>query len=293
MADTLTQTLAPIIAADSAQTGVFPAFSADSLFIPAPRAAESPFRSVSPEEIFGTLSQMVVEPAGAGYVPAKNNILSSDAVFQLSVLFLAAGYCAALYFFRSSALALIKIPRSKMYADQMLGQTNYTFNTFLACMSLLGTLALSVATVKVADIFLPLPWKAALPVWVSVSAVPLVAAALASLRLFSRMALHIAGAVTASGGFTSRLWQLRRLVFSFCTLVLTPVLLMLALGGQGNAVYAAPLLTAGIAAAIFLSYKTYMLFREENVSILHWFLYICAVEIFPVSLVVSLIYRYI
>ncbi len=243
-----------------------------------------------PGEVFGEESQLWAMKT----VPRDGNggRLSEGIVYQVSVLALAVGYCLLIYYFRSSVVALVKMLRSRIYTEKLLDEANYTFSLFLNLVTGLGVLALSIAIVRGTDLFSPGGWAGGLPAWAQEAAVPVVAVALGLVWLYQFLVVGLSGWITLSMGFAERLIYLRRLVGALASVTLVPLLLLCTLGSAGAQYVIFWLLMLPLAAVLgFMAWKTYMLFREQNVSILHWFLYLCAVEIFPVSLIVSLVYK--
>jgi hypothetical protein len=110
--------------------------------------------------------------------------------------------------------------------------------------------------------------------------------------LLERFSLYLIGLVSEQGKFCNEIWHLKMLHFATTTTILTPLLVLM-------------LLTEGFAAeislyiAIFLCIislilfikDSFLLFRSQRFSIFHWILYLCALEIFPLSLLVAPIVR--
>jgi len=94
------------------------------------------------------------------------------------------------------------------------------------------------------------------------------------------------GALTLARSFITQLQQLRRTFFALMVVVVTPILLLFALCPRGTGGMWFLLIVIELAATAFLYFKeTLNLFLSKKISILHWFLYLCGVEIFPISLV--------
>lgn len=99
-------------------------------------------------------------------------------------------------------------------------------------------------------------------------------------------ALHLIGRITLSTDLTQALVHFKVLFFGLITVAAMPTALLLALcpPGEGRFWLYATLLLAGTVAILFLK-ESFTLFLAKKVSILHWILYLCAVECFPISLV--------
>ncbi|MFI3330493.1 MAG: DUF4271 domain-containing protein [Rikenellaceae bacterium] len=103
---------------------------------------------------------------------------------------------------------------------------------------------------------------------------------------FKYFALKTSGLLTLSSDFTNDLLELRNLFIASSSLLLSPIVI---LGALYNGKFLFILAIIGLLASVFLVilwlYKTYMLFLAKKVSTLNWFLYLCAIEIFPLTLI--------
>lgn len=154
---------------------------------------------------------------------------------------------------------------------------------------MVGLLAFSLGTVRFAEVFLTADniHKTA---WL---AVPVVAGVTGAILLYQWVVLRTAGRLTGHMLFMENLYYLKKLVCSFGTIILTPVLLLFALSSEGygaETIGRAILTVAGSVVLVFL-WKSLRLFAQQKVSILYWFLYLCAVEILPVSFIVLLVVK--
>ena len=100
--------------------------------------------------------------------------------------------------------------------------------------------------------------------------------------LYQHLVLGAAGAITL----------LKRTYFSLAVVIIAPVLLLHVLCDEdsGRIWLLIGLAEAAVTAILYLK-ETLSLFLSKNFSILHWFLYLCTVELFPVSLLWLLITR--
>lgn len=103
--------------------------------------------------------------------------------------------------------------------------------------------------------------------------------------LYQHLVLRSAGAITVSRPFILQLLQLRRTYFALIVVGVAPVLLLFILcpPHSGGIWFHVVLLESAIALILYLK-ESLSLFLSKNFSILHWFLYLCAVELFPISL---------
>lgn len=104
--------------------------------------------------------------------------------------------------------------------------------------------------------------------------------------------LRLAGAVTLTQEFTDELCAIKRTMIALCSILLPPTLLcyLLTPAGSGNGWLIAILVETVIVLFLFLK-ATLTLFVSKKVSIFHWILYLCTVELFPISLLWLLIAR--
>ena len=86
--------------------------------------------------------------------------------------------------------------------------------------------------------------------------------------------------------FVSQLLLLKRTYFSLAVIVTSPALLLFALcpRGTGDVWFCIIVVELLVTAVLYLR-ETLNLFLAKKVSILHWFLYLCAVEVFPISFI--------
>lgn len=104
--------------------------------------------------------------------------------------------------------------------------------------------------------------------------------------------LWCVGYVTRSRSMVRALIQMRTIYFVFLSVAVAPLLLLSQM--QWGGVYAGWLIVAAVVALVALGLylkESLEMFMSKKVSILHWFLYLCALEILPLSLLVAPIVR--
>ena len=103
---------------------------------------------------------------------------------------------------------------------------------------------------------------------------------------------RIIGGVIRNDLFFEKLRFTIRIFSSFIYILLTPLFLVVALT-EGPGIDRLLHGTAVFAAALYLLYlaKSYRFFVARDVSILQWILYLCAVELFPISFFVLVVAR--
>lgn len=103
--------------------------------------------------------------------------------------------------------------------------------------------------------------------------------------------LWCVGYVTRSRSMVRALIQMRTIYFVFLSVAVAPLLLLSQM--QWGGVYAGWLIVAAVVALVALGLylkESLEMFMSKKVSILHWFLYLCTVEVLPLSFLWQLIY---
>ncbi len=104
--------------------------------------------------------------------------------------------------------------------------------------------------------------------------------------VFQLTLVWIIGVLIHSREFRKEVTRLKSVVFTIFTIVATPLLLCFAAGGE---LWFEPLCyIAGfmlVAIILLYIYESFLLFLSKKVSTLHTFLYLCTVEIFPITLI--------
>lgn len=255
-----------------------------------PDTLPPPLPVVTPGDVFGPVSELCTSTAPPQIAP--RDPFSGAALYQLSVLGMGIAYCCLLYYFRGAVVALGRMLRGKLYTTMLLEQANHTFMLFMNFTTVLGLVTGGVSIARLISLVLPADQAQTLPWWIGATAVPMIVGLLALIMLYRYVALRAVGWLTLCGDLTGRLWALRRMAAALCTLVIIPPLVLLPLG-EGTMFYVMAALVGllWLAKGVFIQHKVYVLFISEDISILHWFLYLCTVEIFPLSLPLAVLWR--
>ena len=155
---------------------------------------------------------------------------------------------------------------------------------FLNTTTAIGILFVGILAVKYGDSLMPVALLDLLSHGAVLGLSLLATAACLGVMLYQRIALRLAGAVTLAEPFTAQLQLLRRIYFSLAVVVISPALLLFALcpRGTGNGWFLLIVIELAITVILYLR-EALNLFLSKKISILHWFLYLCAVEVFPIS----------
>lgn len=97
--------------------------------------------------------------------------------------------------------------------------------------------------------------------------------------------LSVVGAVTRSTAEVASLMHIRLVYFVLATVMVAPVMLMALMGSAAayDLWFKVATVGAGVVVILFIR-ESIKFFIHKKVSILHWFLYLCTVEILPLSL---------
>ncbi len=248
---------------------------------------EVPSDSVATAEavaIYGTLTESV--PARLHDRTATNSPFTSTVVFQSSVILLLITYVLLLYRFRSDIGQLFT--NRKALAEEIDNPSQSSiYGRFFSTTVGVGLLLSAIMVVKGADLAPALISGVVAPRWIYAVAVPSVLVATIVVAVLQIALLWVIGGVAMCSDVTSTLLRLRKICFSIFTICCTPTVLLYALGeiGRFNLFLYLLVAEAVVILLVFL-YETFDLFISKKISVLHWILYLCTVELFPVSLIV-------
>lgn len=248
-------------------------------------------RPLSAEDIFGTHSVVGELPAGIENI---NFSLTSNSIFQSLILIVILAYIILLYrdigriwnLFGQISTEQASIQRKSSYSDD-----NDT-NRFLIVTRLLGAVLLSFMAVKYIDIFAMgsqqwLLWKSSAKILSIIFTVAVLCVA-----LYGNILLRIAGSITLTQNFMRQLLHLRLTYFSFWVIITAPAILMFSLCPRDTGQWWMYIIAAETIIALLLYAKnSLLLFISKKIPISHWFLYLCIVEIFPISLLGVIVAR--
>ena len=272
---------------DSLHADSLPAFPFPVQSGPADLPGETPavrWRDTTAAAVFGPAS---VEAAPRTLPPSGAPSLTDNAVFQSFVLLLAATYATLLYRNIGDIRTLVGHISRDAASRQRLSEDpgSSGFSRFLHIVTAIGMLFLGVFAVKYGDALMPRLLTDTLSHGAVLAMSLLATLACTAIVACQAALVRIAGAVTVSQPFVSQLMLLRRTYFALAVIVTSPALLLFALCPRGTGNVWFSVITIELAMTAFLYLKESLnLFISKKISILHWFLYLCTVEIFPISL---------
>lgn len=164
-------------------------------------------------------------------------------------------------------------------------------NGFFTAAALTGVLAATIAIVRTSLLWLPdglLPDR----LWVAPVSAGAVIAGLLAVALYQWSVLQVVGLVTDRRDFISTLLYVKKACFSATAMLTAPVILLSALSsGIGETWFYILAGECFILSFLFLK-ETFVLFIRKKVPIFQWFLYLCTVEAFPLTLICASIARF-
>lgn len=246
----------------------------------------------SAAELFGAASTLGGGGGGAPFGTAA--LLSESAVYQIVVLLLAASYLLLLYTNFSEARMLAGSFGFDRHAVQRtLQKRGVIHGHFLSRCCVLGIAGAGVLVVRACDDWLPAGAGEWLPPLWQQSFCVAAMAAIGAIALVQTLALRAIGQVTLAQSFVTTLLFVKQFHLALASLWALPFVLLYALcpiGSGSGWLYAA----TGLAALIILLFlrEIRSLFVAENISNLHWILYLCTVEIAPVAFAVLMLVKH-
>lgn len=228
----------------------------------------------NPVEVVDTVTQV-----------ATQSIVWGDVVFNVLVLVATGIYMYSIYRYYEDVVAMfLSVFRSNAIPSHRMSERRQSdlFYGFLGKLLLLGTLFVGLLATGFVlrsggeDVMATLHQAVMVPL--------LVIAIFIAVVLAQHLLLTLIGAVTRSGHMVKKILQMRMVYFVFATISVAPLLLLSQMGWWG--IYSGWLYVGcGVGIVILALYlkESLELFISKKVSILHWFLYLCTVEVLPLS----------
>ncbi|MEG0788951.1 MAG: DUF4271 domain-containing protein [Alistipes sp.] len=236
---------------------------------------------VTAESVFGGASTLTKWQISAAEAPLS---IVESPIFQLVTLLMAVTYVVVVYsnlndirslFLQTSVTKQLRrrtfdIPHGGDYAQ------------FLNTALLLGIVFIGIPALAYFTLFFP---QAGLSAEELLPVIFLLPAMLLPVCGGEWLLLKIVGIATLTQNFITNLIFIKRTFFALSVVVVPPTLLLFALcPDQGGAVWAWITAVEVVLILLLFLQRTLLLFISEKLSIFHWFLYLCIVEIFPISI---------
>lgn len=270
--------------AQRAQSYPYPVYCTAESLCDQPAYTRAPvYKDATPEEVFGATSTHVPPRM----VPQDSSqSLTATVPYEGLVLLLTAAYAILLIRNLAEIKLLFKRTARESASTDRLSEESARggFSRFLTLATSLGILYVGVLAVKYSDVFIPGSVIAVIPQWVVLSLTLLAAVVCLCVASYQTLVIRLSAAITLAHSFATQLLFVRRVYFSLGVVIIAPLLLLFALcpRGEGDVWFATILLLLALTLLMYLR-ETLSLFISQKISILHWFLYLCIVEIFPVS----------
>lgn len=253
-------------------------------------STEAPrYYEAADEELFGYSSIRAEIP----YTPQMSAPLTATPLFGALVLGLVIFYALLLHQHLSDALTLVgRLTRERTTSDRLTEDSTSDYARFLNLTTILGMLLTGAAVIRIAVPYLgytPLAmWPATGAFWGCIA----LFITFAAILLYRHGISALVGQLTYTQPLFEQLNRLAQLFFALLTLVSTPILALwlLAPVGEGRLWLWVIIIELVIIFVLYLK-ETLSLFISKKISILHWFLYLCGVEILPVSFLLLLAMR--
>ncbi len=124
--------------------------------------------------------------------------------------------------------------------------------------------------------------------WIGIGLVGVVGVA-----LYGWAMLRMGGYLSLSGEFVRKILSMKRQLMILCAIFASPLFIISALANYNQGEWVLQL--SGFVGVIFIFIflrESFLLFVRQNFSILHWFLYLCGVEILPLTFIWAITTRY-
>lgn len=250
--------------------------------------AGSPFRSAAAGDVFGEGSVVCIPSAAeTGMLPPV-----ADPLFQILLLTLL--LCTVLTIRASRRTGFFAAIFSHAMSDNFAsGRRNGVLpNGFLNVAALTASLTVVVMAAAWCDFLLPesLGADSGISPFVVAAAA---AAAVAATVAYQRLLLAAIGFISRSREFVDAVVYVKKTFFAAVALIVAPLFIVSSLSfGDGRIWWFRIIAALCCIVALLFMKETCILFVRKKVSILQWFLYLCAVEAFPLSLVFASIARF-
>ena len=240
------------------------------------------------EEVYGAKSRLVEQVSSE----PLSGIGSLGSIYQVAAAIIALLFIFILVHHFGLFRHLIESSISKQKKNTDIHIFSSELKNIKLFTSLVGTLLLSLLVMRlsvedwVAPMFAPM---AEMSAW-EIGGITL--GAILTLMVGERILLFFVGVVSERNDLCREIWHTKLLYFSLAIVLLSPMLILALLtdGRVANIALFVSVIVCLLSLVLFIK-ETFLLFRTQRFSIFHWFLYLCALEIFPLSLLLAPIVR--
>lgn len=246
--------------------------------------------SAGVSELFGGAKEVYAAAAGFGPRPLDIHPLLNNYYFVCAILLLFISFCYLIYNYRQSVGELF----SEGLKDKILNEQSLVFRRFLTYGLFMSLLLSALILIKTMDISgIGAGFDNDIPWWTYVLIVPVLFLVHGLYVVYRRSVSGLIGRITLNGNFFGQYGLLSRISLLGAAFFIAPLFFLLVLGKDAdNNLFV--WIIATVAVVMYLLYlgRSLRFFRQKNVSIFHWFLYLCAVEFLPLSFVLVTAVRY-
>lgn len=268
---------------------------ADSLYAPAPDSLmfHETLAPVKPPveafEVFGERS-VLHDPLTFGG-PAESGLFS-DFIYQIPIICLFVVYFIYILAYGYRIAPFLRLSASRRGDKPDPEENLRLFSGFANGLWIITWLMLGITVTRMYTLWMPPELEGRLSPYFPFLITLGIAAVGIIISTVQRLILRAAGALTLSSHFTGRLLAIRRFTFVSFGIIAIPVTGVLWLARAEWALGMLALMALVVTAYIvYLLYRTLLLFFREKVSILFWFLYLCAVELMPYAILTAALVR--
>ena len=220
------------------------------------------------ESAFGSASQLVAEERVV--VPYVES-LTDNPIFQSILLIVALAYMLMVCAHLNELLSL--------FSRDSRGEAHLLSNRSLQSASALGVIMLGGVAVQLLNDYTGLGYG-------TMTLLAGVVAGVVLLLLAQSLVLIASGLLTLTYDLSIELIENKIACFGLCTLLAMPFALLGVLSNSDSGIWGLWCAAAICSFVIILFLKeSFFLFIRKKVSILHWFLYLCTVELLPLSFI--------
>ncbi len=241
-------------------------------------------RPVTAEEVFGSGAQLVAEVGyGPSALPLQSGRIETASPFFQGFVLLVAVFFVMLAANRRQEIGTLVADSS---TDERLYENRKNVAGLLGFLIVAGWMSVVVVVIRAlaetGGWALDMAWK-----------IPLAVAAVSLAGIYKWLVLNISGRLVLQDELTHKLIFLHALCMGRIALYGLPFALFYALSAAGTGQWWLRLwgIVCLYRSVLFVG-KSFSLFLVKKISILHWILYLCTVEVFPVTLLVLLVNRY-
>ena len=244
--------------------------------------------NISSEELFGATSRLV-EPSGidalSGIASLGGGYQAATGVVALLFIFILVRYFELYrYLIGSSISKQSNRPDIHIYSAELKNIELFT--------CLIGVMLLSLLVMRLSVFGESAPLFSAFPALSAWGKGGITLGAILATIVGERFLLYIVGAISERGDVCKMIWHIKQLHLSIAVILLSPLLILVLLtdGMVAKVALCASIAVCSITIILFVK-ETFLLFRTQRFSIFHWILYLCALELFPLSLLLAPIMR--